>query len=436
LGATAVISVLIALGRFAPFYPWLFRALPGATLFQGPARLLSVYTLSVAALAGIGTEQLLQGERLRWLGRFLIVAALGVILAVIAGAIVVNVRAEFIRPVIQLGVTLAACAACLAFRPTLDGRGFTRWQAALVGVVALDLLIADWQLNPTTDASLYREHTSSAQAVRAAGDGRILWFSADEDKIKFGRYLSFKNLGPDDARHWLGMRETLLPNVAMIERVSSANNFDPLLVGHYDNAIKLLNKLPLQDSLRMAGAMDVRYIVSQRELSLPVLQRGPEVTIYRNDAALGRVWIVPQARVVDDSLAALSDPSFDPRQAVLLESADMPTLALTHYPLGRTSVTLQDSPNAVTIRAVSESGGFLVLADTFYPGWQATLDGEAAEILHANYAFRAVALAPGEHTIVFRYAPPSFTVGAAISLAALIIVIGILVVLSLRRAVR
>ena len=436
LGATAVVSVLIALGRFAPFYPLLFRALPGATLFQGPARLLSAYTLSVAALAGIGTERLLQGERLRWLGRFLVVAALGMIVAVTAGAMVINVRAEFVRPVIQLGVTLAACAACLALRPSAHGRWFALWQAALVGMVALDLLIADWRLNPTTDASLYHERTMSAQAVRAAGSGRTFWFSADEEQVKFGRYLSFKNLGPQDASYWLGARETLLPNVAMIERVSSANNFDPLLVGRYDDMIKLLNKLPEPDALRVASAMDARYIVSPRELPLPVAHRGVEVTIYHNDAALDRAWIVPQARVVGDALAALADPAFDLRQKVLFESADTPTLPLTHYPRGSSSITLQDSPNAVTIRAVSESGGFLVLADTFYPGWQATLDGKPTEILRANHAFRSVALPPGEHTVEFRYAPLSFTVGAAISLTTLIIVIGTLVVLSLRRTDR
>jgi uncharacterized membrane protein YfhO len=96
---------------------------------------------------------------------------------------------------------------------------------------------------------------------------------------------------------------------------------------------------------------------------------------------------------------------------------------------------LQDSPNAVTIRAVSDSGGFLVLADTFYPGWQAALDGKPVEIMRANHAFRAVAFPPGEHTVEFRYAPLSFIVGAAISLTALIIVIGTLVVFSLRRTV-
>ena len=177
----ALVSLLIALGRFAPFFPLLFRVLPGVSLFQGPARLLSVYTLAVAALAGIGTEQLLNGDRLRSLGRYLLVAAAGVLLAVIAGVTLIHLRAVFVRPVIQFGVALGACAACLAFRPIspaargrASGWRGTAWQVALVGVVAADLLVADWRLNPTTDASLYRNPTASASAVRAGGDGRVL----------------------------------------------------------------------------------------------------------------------------------------------------------------------------------------------------------------------------------------------------------------------
>ena len=95
--------------------------------------------------------------------------------------------------------------------------------------------------------------------------------------------------------------------------------------------------------------------------------------------------------------------------------------------------SLQDSPNAITIRAESDSGGFLVLADTFYPGWQATLDGTPVEILRANHAFRAVVFPPGEHTIVFRYAPLSFRIGETISLLSLIAVTMGLAVFSLRR---
>jgi len=77
LGAVTFMSLFFALGRFLPFFPLLYRLISGAAVFQGPARLLSVYTLCVAALAGIGTEQLLASDRWRSLGRNLLVASAG-----------------------------------------------------------------------------------------------------------------------------------------------------------------------------------------------------------------------------------------------------------------------------------------------------------------------------------------------------------------------
>jgi len=426
-GLTALIALVIALGRFGPVYEFLFWLLPGAALFQGPARLLSVYTLAVAALAGIGTEQWLASQRLRVVGRFLIVAALGVLLAVVVGGLFVGVRSVFIRPAIQFGVTLGACAACLAFRPSAEDRRFRGWAAALIGVVTLDLLVADWRLVPTTDVALYRTSIASAQAVR---DGRVLWFSQDEERFKFERYFSFAGFGPEEATHWLGVRESLLPNTAMIERIYSANNFDSLLPQRYHELKSFVDRLPLTSALRVAVVMNARYVVSARQWPLPVVHRSDELVFYRNDAAMERAYIVPQARVVNNTLAALAAPTFDPRRQVLLESVELPVL---EFPAGPSSVVLQDSPNAVTIRATSESGGFLVLADTFYPGWQATLDGTPVEILRANHAFRTVVLPPGEHTVVFRYEPTSFRVGAAISLTTAGVVILLLSVLWLRQ---
>ena len=276
--------------------------------------------------------------------------------------------------------------------------------------------------------------------------GRTFWFSEDETRIEFGRYLTFKSFGPGDLAHWLDMRQAQLPNAGMIERVPSANNFDPLLVGRYNQWLTWLNGLPQADALRLAGVMDARTILSPRDLPLPVVWRGPDVTMYRNEAAQGRAWIVPEARVVTNALAAMADPAFDPQQVVLIDAAPgngAPLQGVSPLPVSRSaraavpcaaaSVFLQDSPNAVTIRAGSVSGGWLVLADTFYPGWQAALDGRPVEVLRANYTFRAVLLPPGEHEIVFHYAPLSFSIGAALSLLAWIAVSGVLLILWQRR---
>jgi len=71
------------------------------------------------------------------------------------------------------------------------------------------------------------------------------------------------------------------------------------------------------------------------------------------------------------------------------------------------------------IRVGAPSPGIAVLADTFDPGWKATLDGMLCPILRANGVFRGVATPAGIHEIVFEYRPVSFLVGMWVSLASL-----------------
>jgi uncharacterized membrane protein YfhO len=118
-------------------------------------------------------------------------------------------------------------------------------------------------------------------------------------------------------------------------------------------------------------------------------------------------------------LAALIDPDFDPTAEVLLETP----VAISHSSIPNLqSPILQDGPNRVTIRAALDTPGYLVLADTWYPGWRATVDGEPVEILRANYGFRAVRLEAGEHTVEMVYRPASVLVGGALSIAALAVI--------------
>jgi hypothetical protein len=249
-----------------------------------------------------------------------------------------------------------------------------------------------------------------------------------ENRVKFD-YLRFSDFGPREVDYWWGMRQALIPNVGMLDGVSSVNNFDPLLVGRYVDLLRTTIKA--RSLLRVMG---VTHVMSdQLWPGAQAVYTTDDVTLYRLPDAPGRAWVVPAARQVppDQILAVLADPNFDPTTEVLLES---PVHNLQSPIFNPQSLALHDGPNRVTIRAALDAPGYLVLADTWYPGWQAMVDGEHAELLRANYAFRAVSLEAGEHTVEMVYRPISVLVGGALSLAATI-VISVGLVLARRREV-
>jgi hypothetical protein len=78
------------------------------------------------------------------------------------------------------------------------------------------------------------------------------------------------------------------------------------------------------------------------------------------------------------------------------------------------------SENRYAFRAELPRAGFVLVNEIFYPGWEATVDGQSAEILRAGHIFRALALPAGSHRIEMRFRPRHFWLGAAVSLLTLI----------------
>ena len=71
--------------------------------------------------------------------------------------------------------------------------------------------------------------------------------------------------------------------------------------------------------------------------------------------------------------------------------------------------------SVVTVRVTASQASVLVLADSYYPGWKAFVDGKETKILKANHFFRAVVLPKGAHRVEFVYDPWSFRLGWMIS---------------------
>jgi hypothetical protein len=142
-----------------------------------------------------------------------------------------------------------------------------------------------------------------------------------------------------------------------------------------------------------------------------------DVKIYQNLEVLPRAFVVHQAQVrVEDQAALdlLQDPAFDPAQQVILSSGTGMTGSG-----GKSHAEIETyQPEKIQMRASLDAPGYLVLTDTFYPGWKATVDGQAVPILRADLYFRAVALEPGDHEIALRYAPASVYAGLVIGAGA------------------
>jgi len=85
-----------------------------------------------------------------------------------------------------------------------------------------------------------------------------------------------------------------------------------------------------------------------------------------------------------------------------------------------------DRPERVEVETHVDAAGLLVLTDTYYPGWRATVDGTPATIVRSDHAFRGVRVEPGDHHVVFTYAPRTVVLGGVCSAAAALVVVACL----------
>jgi hypothetical protein len=310
------------------------------------------------------------------------------------------------------------------------------WQATAVALIAADLLAFGWPLAPGTDPSIYQTPVRTAKFLESQPSGRV-FVAYPYARAVYDTYVSLQAYGPADLDHLQGLRESQIPNLNTVHGLAGVGNYDPLTIGLYRDLWAQLegerNSAPsLGGVLPILNLFSIRYVISDtipsQTLLTPVYETGPSILL--NDAALPEAYVVPQARVVKDRetrLEILADPAFDLRVEVLLSQTPampLPATSSQTAPITPPSIRVaRERSDRVSVRVDMDQPGYLVLADTYYPGWRAEVDGEETELLAANHAFRAVGLEPGRHVVVFEYAPVSFKVGAWITLGASLAVV-------------
>lgn len=219
----------------------------------------------------------------------------------------------------------------------------------------------------------------------------------------------------------------------------------PYVLKRYSRLYNLANRGQPTPSMKISNIrrvsplynqFNLKYLVinSNRGLDIPgfyeVYDDG-DLSILKNDYAKSRVYLPRQAKIVveeDEALRGVFElPSIRGDQ-IILERDSVSNLSfeygsLLHPKNPNEAVEVVDySANRIEIRTQLATDAWVVLADTFYPGWKATIDGNAeTRIVPANYVFRAIYVPEGIHHIVFQYRPTYFTVSLVVALTTLLV---------------
>ncbi|MGE5138757.1 MAG: oligosaccharide flippase family protein [Rudaea sp.] len=456
----AVLALLFAFGT--PLYAILFYLLPGYNQLHTAFRWIFPYTLALAFLAAAGFEVLCRADwrsflhrALDWLligAGMLVLAALGTSLIwpapflraadwvaahdlaqPVFGTGRIFWSYEF-RPVLLFGLFLLLAGVVLhvkragAALPSRFGAS-PLWQPLALAVVIADLFIAGSGFNPATDPRL-------ADFVPPA----VQFLQADHSLFRVTTYDVPGHTAADPATGEskdIPPERLFNPNAGMYFGLSDIRGYDSIIPKQYADYMGALapqdellynriapfyNYQPLSSPL--LNLLNVKYVLSTRAVPNPGyrLVYDREIKIYENLNVLPRAFLVGQSRVIPDRQEMLKAlPSLDPSREVWLdEPASLPGAGSGRFQPAEIS---KYGGSEVEVKTSTKQSAFLVLADSYFPGWIAQIDGADTTLYRADYNFRAVVVPAGDHVVRFKYSPLSLKVGGVGTLVAGVILL-------------
>lgn len=385
----AFVALLLALGT--PIDALLFFGIPGFAQTGSPGRILVLWSFCLPVLAAIGTDALLQGERIQTLGRaaaaFAVLALLAFGYAALwigghapAGTLTANLGAEADLWRLPVGILLGTAAVFwLRERGSL---GASAVGGSLIVLAAVDLLAAGYGFNRTSaPKDVYPVTPLIAFLQQHAGEGRVM---------PVNRRWSHTNQPPPSV---------LPPNTGMVYGLSDTQGYDSLLTGQYFQFAGRMDggsPAPLENGnmvftygigspeAREAGA---RYVVTQTPLpGEPPVFQADGAFVYEDKEAQPRIRL--QGGKVEDDGA--------------------PYLVMDKGP-DQVSILMNDGFTAPASMTV---------ADQWYPGWHGYFGGRQVSLARGPGIFRTLTLTARQQAssaqnnpLEMRYEPEAFRIG-------------------------
>lgn len=392
----ALAGLVYALGKYSVFQGVLYAVVPFVEKARVPVASVFLTGCGAAVLLAFGIDSIARDEKDVWVRRFALGAGA---YALIAGSIV---YAVFLskklswdfddRVILSVFVAILLCSLLSAWRSG-------NLSAKSAGMLLILLLLfelgtnAGFRLSARSDAGqrVYRERT-----VNNADLAQWLHWQKGTFRIE--------TKSDDLAANW-----GIYHNLDVVHAYSGVTSNTLEIEDHLWNSRMLLNT---RYTLAKAPAD-----ASEKE----VFTGKSGIKIYENPDAFPRAWVVREVErmntdqghwMIANRLQELHWKAFTKQDPPKLPACagDVGSVEVNHY--SALSVNLQASLNC---------DGMVILADAYYPGWQATVDGKAARTYEVDFAFRGVVVPKGAHAVIFNYRPWSVYLGALLTLTGMLV---------------
>jgi hypothetical protein len=423
-----IISIIFAVIIRSPITEFLYHFHIPLISSSSPTRLLSIYTIAISILAGIGVDYFQKHKF------FLKIIFIFLVFLTLSWLSVLEIdkihRGISIRNLIlPSGITLLTLTTLFIGNFRIKYKNIA--VICLISLIVLERFFGFQKFNPFSapayvfpqnDLLTYMQNNFGIDRFYGYGTAKIeanlatqyRLFSADGfDAMNLIRYNSF-------------IRSSLN---GKIETHFNQDNRSVAEIAPGYGGIDLAENVY---RLRIMDMLGVKYILDRTEnpknnQTFPAskykqIWNNPDGwIIYQNLNATPRFFLSDSVKYFQndsDFENKFFDPGFDPTRDILLDAKDKSEIKIAKATIRKTKLVSYE-PNLIKIQTVSDAPQMLFLSDNYDDGWRAQVDSQPTKIYRTNFTFRSVYLTQGTHLIQFKYQPDSFRTGLYITLTTL-----------------
>jgi hypothetical protein len=278
----------------------------------------------------------------------------------------------------------------------------TAWTVLLAFIFWLDFKTHTTPQNPQVSSTVYAQEAGNAPTARAEpGNFQRVMINA-----QLRETLSQSPLD-DPAANFRRNLTAGRVNANLLEHIPQVDGFYSLVPRRMLSLIENVCYEKHPDLQHLESFMGVSSVLKAGEHGLEwnrAIAPLPLITAGQQPAWTGD----------GDCLASLLSNEYDLSRTVFLPGEARSEIQAARQPEALVLKT-DVSNRKISASVESPTRAMLIIAQTFYPGWVARVDGRQTKIWRANYAFEAVEVPAGHHRVELSYEAGSFRFGMVVS---------------------